>query len=207
MDIRKKAVFLDKDGTLIPDIPYNIDPDLVALSEDSIEGLKKLDESGYLLFLVSNQPGVAHGLFDFEELLQVKSKLDELLAVHGIRLEAAYFCPHHPEGTREDFRLDCDCRKPKPGMLKTAALEHGILLSESWMLGDILHDVEAGKLAGCHTILIDNGNETEWDLSVNRVPDGIVKTINAAADFILKRLEPSILEIDNGLNKLTPDED
>ena len=180
-----KGIFLDKDGTLIPDIPYNIDPDMITLQPDSIEGLKLLYDEGYLLVIVSNQSGVARGYFTEEKLEAVEIKIKELLAVNDILLSGFYYCPHHPQGIVKSFNIDCDCRKPKPGMLLKAATEHNIDLPKSWMIGDILNDIEAGSRAGCKTVLIDNDNETEWVPGEYRIPTIVCKSINEAAENIL----------------------
>ncbi|MDT3405297.1 D-glycero-alpha-D-manno-heptose-1,7-bisphosphate 7-phosphatase [Mucilaginibacter terrae] len=180
-----KAVFLDKDGTLIPDIPYNVDPALITIQPDAIEGLQRLQQDGYKLIIISNQAGVARGLFSESMLPAVESCLRELLKVYEISLSGFYYCPHHPEGKVENYAIDCDCRKPKPGMLLKAANKHHIDLKESWMIGDILNDVEAGNRAGCKTILINNGNETEWLTGPMRAPTYICSSINQAAKDIL----------------------
>jgi D-glycero-D-manno-heptose 1,7-bisphosphate phosphatase len=185
MEIRK-AVFLDKDGTLIRDIPYNVNPDLITLSADCISGLKKMMLAGYQLIVISNQSGVAMDFFDIRDLLPVEKRIDMLLRKHGIYLSGFYFCPHHPQGLVKEFCVRCDCRKPKNGLLLAAANEHRIDLSKSWMLGDILDDIEAGNRSGCKTVLIDNGNETEWKMNPKRVPDFIAAHINQAADYILE---------------------
>lgn len=176
--MKLKAVFLDKDGTIIPDIPYNIDTNRITLSEGVIEGLQLLQSYGYLLVVVSNQSGVAHGYFTVEQLDAVKHALSGMCSKMGIYLDGFYCCPHHPEG-------NCDCRKPKPGLLLKAATDMDIDLSCSWMIGDILNDVEAGKKAGCKTILIDNGNETEWEVNEYRSPEYKARDLAEAARFIL----------------------
>ena len=183
-----KAVFLDKDGTLIDDIPYNVNPDLITLKEGAADGLQKLKETGYKFIVVSNQSGVARGYFDEGELKKVENRLKELLGQYHVDLEAFYYCPHHPEGRIEKYSIECNCRKPAPGMLQKAAAEHRIDLKASWMLGDILNDVEAGNRAGCHSILIDNGGETEW-IKDNpyREPEATFSNISFAADYILER--------------------
>jgi D,D-heptose 1,7-bisphosphate phosphatase len=183
--MKHKAVFLDKDGTLIKDIPFNVDPQLITLSGNCVEGLKHLQEAGYLLVIVSNQAGVAYGYFTEAELLPVKAKLSELLLEYGINLSGFYYCPHHPEGIIAKYTSVCKCRKPAPGLLFKAAKELNIDLSNSWMIGDILNDVEAGERAGCRTILIDNGNETEWLLNAYRIPEKQCTTINQAATYLL----------------------
>jgi D-glycero-D-manno-heptose 1,7-bisphosphate phosphatase len=180
-----KAVFVDKDGTLIHDVPYNVDPTLIQLQEGAGNGLKQLKEGGYLLVLVSNQAGVAHGYFREDALRNIEEKLQHELKKDGVQLDALYFCPHHPDGIVKEYAFPCDCRKPKPGMLLKAAQHFNIDLSRSWMIGDILHDVEAGNRAGCHTILINNGNETEWKLNPFRHPTKTTKSIAEAATVIL----------------------
>jgi histidinol-phosphate phosphatase family protein len=189
MLLTKKAIFLDKDGTLIPDIPYNVNPDLVTLSNHTIKGLKMLSDLGFQLIVISNQSGVAKGYFSLNELLHVESKLQQLLSPHTVEIKAFYYCPHNPEN-------NCDCRKPQPGMLLKAANDLEINLSESWMIGDILNDVEAGNKAGCKSILIDNGNETEWLMNPNRHPSFLAKNINHAAEIINRSIsmpQPDIL--------------
>lgn len=183
--MKKKAIFLDKDGTLIPDIPYNADPRLVSISANAIIGLKQLAAAGFIFVVITNQSGIARGFFSEKHLQPVFTTIEYLLQQHGVFIEKFYHCPHHPDGSVPPYNVECVCRKPHPGMLLRAARELDIDLSESWMIGDILNDIEAGKRAGCHTVLIDNGNETEWQLSPWRTPDFVAKSINAAADFIL----------------------
>lgn len=173
-----KAVFIDKDGTLIKDIPYNVNPNLIAFEEDAFESLQKLQEFGYKLIVISNQPGVALGYFKEEALKQVEEKIKESLADNNVYLDGFYYCPH----SENDH---CECRKPKPGLILLAAKNHRIELSRSWMIGDILNDVEAGNRSGCKSILIDNGNETEWQWSHYRKPNFIAKNLKAATEIIL----------------------
>jgi D-glycero-D-manno-heptose 1,7-bisphosphate phosphatase len=182
----KKAIFLDKDGTLIPDIPFNADPAKITLSDDSVNGLSLLQEAGYELFVVTNQSGIAHGYFHHKDLWKIEKKLSDLLQVHGISLSGFYYCPHDPKAKLSTYRTNCKCKKPKPGMLLDAAGDHNISLSKSWMIGDILNDVEAGNRAGCKTILINNGNETEWKMNQRRTPDMMASTIDNAAKYILE---------------------
>src|SRR5512138_359451 len=172
-----KAVFLDKDGTLVEDIPYNVDPERIRLADGALESLRILQDHGYRLIVVSNQSGVARGLFEEHELHAVRQKIRDLLAPAGVVLTDFYYCPHHPRGKVRKYAVDCFCRKPQPGMLYRAALEHDLRLSDSWMVGDILHDVEAGNRAGCKTILIDNDHETEWNLNTIRRPKFTVKNL------------------------------
>ncbi len=180
-----KAVFLDKDGTLIEDIPYNVDPERIRLEEGALESLRLLQDHGYQLIVVSNQSGVARGFFEEQDLHAVRQRLEELLSPAGIVLTDFYYCPHHPQGTVSKYAVDCYCRKPQPGMLYRAAREHDLRLADSWMVGDILHDMEAGNRAGCKTILIDNHHETEWKLNTLRCPKFIAKNLEEAARVIL----------------------
>lgn len=179
-----KAIFIDKDGTLIPDIPYNVNPDLITLQEGVIEGLKLLKAQGYKFIMISNQSGVARGYFKEEALIGVKDKIQQLLQADEIQFDGFYWSFNHPQGTVAKYAVACNFRKPKPGMILQAAEEHQIDLKQSWMIGDILNDVEAGNRAGCQTILIDNGNETEWIAGEYRTPDYKAKNFFQAAAYI-----------------------
>lgn len=179
-----RAVFLDKDGTLIEDVPYNVDPKQIQLSEGALQGVRSLYQAGYRIFVVTNQSGVALGYCSETDLIEVRQHLQTLLLTAGVPLAGFYYCPHHPDGIVLNYAVDCECRKPKPGLLVRAAVDCNINLSESWFVGDILNDVEAGRLAGCRTILIDNGNETEWELSPQRLPHHLVTNLVEAAAII-----------------------
>ena len=186
-----KAIFVDKDGTLVEDIPYNVDPGMIRLTHRVIEGLKKLRKQGFMIIVVSNQSGIARGYFKTIALEKVEMKIQKMMRPSEVRIDAFYFCPHHPEGVVDEYAIDCECRKPKPGMLLKAAEKHNIDLSRSWMIGDILNDIEAGNAAGCKSILIDNGNETEWRMSEQRKPAAIVRDLGEAAEVIIHELEPA----------------
>lgn len=179
-----RAIFIDKDGTLVEDIPCNVNPSLLELTWQAGHGLQLLREMGYALIVMSNQPGVARGLFTEAALELLQHRLAEMLAQYGVVLDGFYYCPHSPDGVINRYTIACTCRKPMPGMLFRAAREHGIDLRQSWMIGDILHDVEAGRRAGCRTILIDNGNETEWKMSTLRTPHLKAPNLYTAATMI-----------------------
>lgn len=179
-----KAVFLDKDGTLIENVPHNVDPSCIQLAAGAREGLIRLNALGFSLFVVSNQSGVALGYFDETALDQVWQRISDLAAPIGVTFSGYYHCPHHPWAAVRRYALVCGCRKPAPGMLLTAAREHHIELHESWMIGDILDDVEAGVRAGCRTILLDVGNETQWRSGPFRTPTRIAKNIAQAVAYI-----------------------
>lgn len=180
----KKAVFIDKDGTLIDDIPYNVDPAHIRFAKGATFCLRHLHATGYCLVIVSNQSGIARGCYKEKALIAVRERLGWMIAEAGGRLLDFYYCPHHPDGTVPRYAVPCPCRKPEPGLLLKAALQHGIDLGSSWMVGDILNDMEAGRRAGCKTILVNNGNETEWHLSPGRYPDFIVGDLAEAAFVI-----------------------
>jgi D,D-heptose 1,7-bisphosphate phosphatase len=181
-----KAIFLDKDGTLIVDVPYNVDPARIELYFDIGPALQRLQTAGYKLIVISNQAGVARGYFVEDALDGVIAALRNQLSAFGVMLDGFYYCPHHPDGSVTTYAIDCDCRKPQPGLIQRAARDHNIDLSQSWMVGDILNDVEAGNRAGCRTLLIDRGNETEWLTGPFRTPTATVSSLVEMADYILK---------------------
>ena len=127
------------------------------------EAIRRINESGYLAIVVTNQPVVARGEVSFEELTEIHNKMETLLGQEGAYLDAIYFCPHHPHkgyaGERPELKIECDCRKPKPGLLRKAAMDFNIDLSQSWMVGDGENDVKAGLHAGCRTALLGDENE------------------------------------------------
>jgi len=181
-----KAVFIDKDGTLIPDIPYNVNPDKVVLNRGVIEALRLLKNEKYLLIIISNQPGLAKGYFTEKQLDSVWNHIVRQLYSYRLSIDAFYYCPHDPAGTIKEYAVTCDCHKPMPGLLLRAAKDFQISLAESWMVGDILNDVEAGNRAGCQTVLIDNGNETEWIMNNFRKPTFTAADLLEAASFIVQ---------------------
>ncbi len=181
----QKAVFLDKDGTLIEDVSYNTDTTKIKLLPGVAEGLRLLQNNGYKLIITTNQSGIARELFTFSQFEKAREKLLSLLKKEGVIIDDFYFCPHHPEGKNRKYSIHCNCRKPNPGMLKNAIRKYNINPAASWMVGDILHDIEAGHNADCNAILINNGNETEWIINKKRTPDFTVQTFLEATALIL----------------------
>ncbi|MDQ6745242.1 MAG: HAD family hydrolase [Actinomycetota bacterium] len=147
---RSRAVFMDRDGTLMEDVGYPRDPAQVRLLPGVTEALRRLHDAGFLLVIVSNQSGVGRGLISPEQATAVHRRLMEMLGEDGVSLDQARYCPHAPED-------GCDCRKPSPSMLIDAAFSLDIDLSVSYMIGDKRSDVEAGRRAGCRTILLESG--------------------------------------------------
>lgn len=180
----KRAVFLDKDGTLIEDIPYNVEPARIRFLPGAAAGLRALHAAGFLLIIISNQSGVARGYFPEAALAPVEERLRALLAAVGVPLAGFYYCPHHPDGIVPEYAVTCLCRKPSHGLLIRASREHAIDRRASWFVGDILDDIEAGHRAGCRTVLIDNGGETLWERSPDRTPDYVATDLTSAARII-----------------------
>jgi len=149
-----KAVFVDRDRTLIEDPGYISDPHIVKLLPGVELAIKSLHQAGYKVIVVTNQSGIARGLLSEEALEQIHAEMRRQLHSKGVHLDAIYYCPYHPEGTVEKFAKDSDLRKPRPGMLLKAANDIGIDLATSWMVGDSARDVEAGQRAGCRTIRV-----------------------------------------------------
>jgi D-glycero-D-manno-heptose 1,7-bisphosphate phosphatase len=183
------AVFFDKDGTLVENLPYNVDPSRITLAPGALEAASMLHARGFLIAVITNQAGVALGRFEERALLAVQERLRELLAGAGVHLAGMYWCPHHPDGVVPRYAVECSCRKPHAGLLWRAAREHDIDLARSWMIGDILDDVEAGRRAGCRTVLLDNGHETQWRISSLRLPHMVAPGLAFAARAIANALD------------------
>ncbi|TAK33877.1 MAG: HAD family hydrolase [Chloroflexota bacterium] len=179
-----RAVFLDRDGTLVADGRYAHDPEKMVLLGGVCAGLRLLETAGYQLIVVTNQSGIALDYFTEPELHRMHERLAQLLAEEGVRIGAFYYCPHHPRGAVAEYAFDCTCRKPAPGMLLKAAEEHQIDLPRSWLIGDILDDVEAGNQAGCRSILLNVGTETLPTVP-SRTPAYVARDFLAAVRFIL----------------------
>lgn len=177
---KQKAVFLDRDGTINQYVGFLRDIDDFALLPGVAEAIKEINASGYLAIVVTNQPVIARGEVSLEELEAIHNKMETLLGQEGAYLDAVYFCPHHPHkgyaGERPEYKVDCACRKPKPGMLLQAAADFNIDLSQSWMIGDGENDVKAGKAAGCKTALIGSGDYGQ-DVTAKTLLEGIQKIL------------------------------
>jgi len=180
----EKAVFLDKDGTLIIDVPFNVDIRKVQPVPDLFSSLKALQDAGYLLVIITNQSGIALSYFTISDLEKFKKYFIDWFAGNEIVLAGFYYCPHFINGNNPDYSITCDCRKPLPGLLLQAAAELNIDLNNSWMIGDILNDIEAGSRAGGKTVLVNNGNETEWLNGQFRNPTFVAANLSDAVNFI-----------------------
>ena len=193
-----KAIFLDRDDTLIEDPGYINDPDQVKLIDGAPEALNEFRKMGYKLIVVSNQSGVARGIFTEKVLGQIHDRLNQLLAENSTRLDKIYYCPYHPEGVVAKYCKESDDRKPNPGMLLKAADEMDIDLSKSWMIGNSPRDIEAGQKAGCKTILIDNSTHTKKLEPIKPLPDYKAVNIKEAVNIIKKLARSSTKQI--GIN-------
>ncbi len=160
---KQKAVFLDRDGTINKYVGFLRNIEDFELIDGVAAAIRKINESGYLAIVVTNQPVIARGEVSFDELEEIHNKMETLLGIEGAYLDAIYYCPHHPhkgyEGERSELKIECDCRKPKPGMLFKAAEDFNIDLSQSWMIGDGENDIKAGINAGCKTVLLSDDDE------------------------------------------------
>lgn len=176
---RERAVFLDRDGTLVHPRHYPARPEELRLYDGIGPELRRLQLAGFRLVLITNQAGIARGYFGEDDLARMHEHLAGELGALGVRLDGVYYCPHHPEGIRPELAIACDCRKPAPGMLLRAAADLAIDLDRSWFVGDILDDVEAGNRAGCRSILVDLGTEAPPPSPLRR-PDFVARdTIHA----------------------------
>jgi|TARA_B100000809_G_scaffold265022_1_gene322518 D-glycero-D-manno-heptose 1,7-bisphosphate phosphatase len=151
------TVFLDRDGTLIEEVGYLSHLDRIALYPWSIESVKLLNRAGFKVVVVTNQAGVARGLFDEDFIDEAHRFLDQKFSDGGATIDKFYYCPHHPEASVEAYRSECDCRKPKAGMLWKAAQELQLELSHSFVIGDRLSDLRLGQAVGARSLLVRTG--------------------------------------------------
>lgn len=180
----RRAVFIDRDGTLNVEVNYLHRIEDLVLIPGATAAIRALNQAGYLAIVVTNQAGIARGYYDEAALHRLHAHLADMLATDRARLDAIYFCPHHPE-----FSGVCDCRKPAPGMLLRAAAEHTIDLTQSWLIGDTAGDLAAAQAVGCQTVLVRTGygaqTEAALDAADTRRPDAVVDDIGAAVAYIL----------------------
>lgn len=173
---KQKAIFLDRDGTINKEVGILSDIDQFDLLPGVGDAIRKINQSGFLAIVITNQPVIARGELSCEELEEIHNKMETLLGREGAYLDGIYYCPHHPhsgyEGEVRELKIDCDCRKPKPGMLYAAAEAFHIDLKQSWMIGDAERDIAAGKRAGCKTVLIGK-EDFGQDASVDSLPEAV----------------------------------
>ncbi len=177
---KQKAIFLDRDGTINKYVGFLTNIDEFELLDGVTEAIQQINASGYLAIVVTNQPVIARGEVSFEQLDEIHHKMETLLGKEGAYLDAIYYCPHHPHsgyvGEVKELKIECDCRKPKPGMLMKAAKDYNIDLEESYMIGDSENDILAGKNAGCKTVLIGK-EDYDQDITVSSLLEGVQKIL------------------------------
>jgi D-glycero-D-manno-heptose 1,7-bisphosphate phosphatase len=171
---KQKAVFIDRDGTINRYVGFLRSIDDFELLPNVAEAVRKINSSGYLAIVVTNQPVIARGEVTYGQLQEIHNKMETLLGAEGAYLDKIYFCPHHPhkgyEGEVPELKVDCECRKPKPGLLLKAAVDFNIDLANSWMIGDGENDIKAGKAAGCKTALIGK-DDFDQDMTLESLLD------------------------------------
>ena len=157
MKVDKVGLFFDRDGTLNSELDFLSRPEELQLIPNAARAIREANEFGVRVFIITNQSGIARGLFTETDLVAVHKRLIAMLAHEGARVDAIYYCPHHPEYGQTPYKKACNCRKPKPGMLRKAAKEFGVNLSQSFVIGDRCIDMQAGKAAGCKTAMVLTG--------------------------------------------------
>ena len=182
----ERAVFLDRDGTIIEHIDYVYDCSQVKFIPRASEAIRLLNESGFKVIIITNQPGVARGYFTEETVREINKYIQECLAKQGARIDEAYYCPHHTEGIIEEYVKECDCRKPKPGMIERAVREVGIDLECSFVIGDRNIDVEAGDRAGCKTILLTGKDPLNNEEEIAPIADYVAPDLYEAVEWLLE---------------------
>ncbi len=179
-----RALFLDRDGTLVHASHYPSRPEQLRLYDNIGPELQFLQQHhNFRIIVITNQAGIAHGYFTEAHLQHMHDYLTDKLAALGVHVDSIYHCPHHPDGVVEELSIRCECRKPQPGMLLRAACELDLDLEHSWFVGDILDDVEAGNRAHCRTVLVDLGTELLPQQPV-RVPMFVARNTRHALQII-----------------------
>ncbi len=180
------AVFLDRDGTINVEVSYLHRPADLKLIPGAVATIRRLNLAGYVVVVVTNQAGIARGLYGEADMHMLHAHLDTLLAAEGARLDAWYWCPHHPL-----FTGPCACRKPGTAMLEAAAADHGLDLGRSWLIGDSAGDIGAGEAAGCRTILVRTGYGAALETTLRAGhpgphPEVVVDALPDAVDYLLE---------------------
>jgi D-glycero-D-manno-heptose 1,7-bisphosphate phosphatase len=194
MPTHHPAVFLDRDGVLVHDNGFILREEQIRVLDGVAPALRSLKVAGMALVVVTNQAAVARGLINEDRLVSLNEAIaDRIEQAGGPRLDVFYYCPHHPEADLVEYRVHCTCRKPRPGMLRRAAEEHGIDLSASFLVGDRMSDISAGATAGCRTVLVTCGQHEAPPISTvdppaERRPDHVCTDLRTASDWILDQL-------------------
>lgn len=189
--MKRRAVFMDRDGTLSEEVGYVNHPSRFRLFPYAASAIKHLNDSGWLAIVITNQAGVARGYFSEDMIQTIHAAMARELENSGARLDAVYYCAHHPTVGEPPYRLDCDCRKPKPGLISRAANEFDIDLEGSWMVGDRYGDVELARNAGVNSAFVLSGyGRGEWEhqrAGWIEKPDLVAKDLLEAVKAIVSR--------------------
>jgi D-glycero-D-manno-heptose 1,7-bisphosphate phosphatase len=186
ISIKKKAVFLDRDGVITQDPPhYAYRTDQLRLIPYSAEGIKLLNKNNFKVIVVSNQSGIARGYYSEKDTNLYNKSLKKELKKKDANIDAFYYCPHHPEAKIKKYRIKCNCRKPRPGMIKKASNDFNIDLSKSFLIGDRLSDILAGKKAGCKTIHVLTGVGQDQSLKYKIDADYTTENLNEAVEKVI----------------------
>jgi D-glycero-D-manno-heptose 1,7-bisphosphate phosphatase len=185
-----KAVFLDRDGTILDELGYLTPSSTIVIYPWSADSIRLLKRAGYMVVMITNQGGIGLGLYDHAFVEKTHDDLTRRFAEAGAEIDAWYYCPHHPEAVVEDYRVVCGCRKPATGMLDAAARDLEIDLARSWVVGDQWRDVQLAHAAGCRSVLLRTGHgaqqEAEWPHDV-APPTATSDNLIAAVSVILER--------------------
>ena len=181
-----RAVFLDRDGTIVEDPGYLDSCDKVRFLPGVSKAIKLLKESGFKVIVITNQSGVARGYFTEETVKEINKYICQSLVEEGTSIDRIYYCPHHIEGVIERYKKDCYCRKPEPGMVEEAAREFDIDLKKSFVIGDKGSDIEAGHRAGCRTILLAREKPLNKGREMARVPHHVAPDLYEAVKWLLE---------------------
>ena len=184
----RPAVFLDRDGTLVEEAGYLDRLERLVFFPYSVDAVRLLNRAGLAVVIVTNQAGIARGIFKESFVGEAHRHIAERLSAGGARVDGFYYCPHHPEAVIEAYRQSCDCRKPQPGLLKRAASDLDIALDESFVVGDRWHDLEAGQRVGARGVLVRTGYGKTEEAAGHSVviPSAIVDNVMEAVSWILR---------------------
>ncbi len=185
----QKAVFLDRDGTIIEDVGYISECNQVRFFPKADEAIRLLNEHSFKVIVISNQAGVARGYFTEERVREVNKHIQESLVKQGAAVDRFYYCPHHVDGIVEEYKKECYCRKPNPGMIEAAVREFDIDLKKSFLIGDKPSDVEAGCRTGCRTVLLAQEAPPSHDAGIT--PDYIAPDLYQAVEWVLNHPKAS----------------
>lgn len=191
MDNSNSAVFFDRDGTINEEINYLSSIEQFQFIDGAVEAIKLLNDTGLLAVVITNQAGVARGFYDEARVQEIHEFMEKQLQSSGARLNGIYYCPHHPTAGLGKYKIDCTCRKPKPGLLKQAATNLKIDLEKSFIVGDKLSDLQAGLAVGCKTILVRTGYGAEHEKKLTEKdfrPDHIADDVLEAVRWIVAGL-------------------